>query len=175
MPLTSDRGRKGGDVQIRSSPFTEGPLGRGYRQGPTWAVLIAVILCLALLEISRECDGRFGRDSLRTTAACGRTDLLSMPPEDSAIHAFGWIRPLSAPQSINRANHEEEISMATYVITDNARDGWENGLKFKYRHTSRKGHSVAQDEFDRRRAAGQKVVLWRWEHGEPTIVERYRA
>jgi hypothetical protein len=69
----------------------------------------------------------------------------------------------------------EEANMATYVITEDANVTWDDEFKYKYRYESRDGLPTAQEEFERRRAARQPAVLWRWEHGEPTLMERYNA
>ncbi len=65
--------------------------------------------------------------------------------------------------------------MATYVVTADANTDWDDEHQFKYRFTSQNGSAVAQDEVDRRRAAGKPVALWRWERGEATLVEHYNA
>jgi hypothetical protein len=65
--------------------------------------------------------------------------------------------------------------MATYVVTTSPNVDWDDEFKYKYRYNSRDGSPVAQDEVERRRAAGQAAVLWRWEHGEPTLMERHNA
>jgi len=65
--------------------------------------------------------------------------------------------------------------MAVYVVTKSVDIDWDEEHKYKYRHTSAAGSSVAQDEVERRRVAGLPAVLWRWERGEATLVERHNA
>jgi len=65
--------------------------------------------------------------------------------------------------------------MATYVVTRSPDIDWDDEFKYKYRYTSRDGFPVAQYEIQRRRADGQAAVLWRWEDGEPTLMERHNA
>jgi hypothetical protein len=58
--------------------------------------------------------------------------------------------------------------MAFYTITDAPIDDWEERDRryvFKYRYRSADGSPVAQDEFDRRRNAGQSTVLMKWDYG----------
>jgi hypothetical protein len=65
--------------------------------------------------------------------------------------------------------------MAWYVVTNSPDVDWDDDYKYKSRHESQDGSPVAQDEVERRRVAGLPAVLWRWEHGEATLVERYNA
>ncbi|MDB5309832.1 MAG: hypothetical protein JWO38_4034 [Gemmataceae bacterium] len=65
--------------------------------------------------------------------------------------------------------------MATYVVTADTNTDWDEEYQYKYRFTSRNGSPVAQDEINRRREAGEPVVLWRWERGQATLVERHTA
>jgi hypothetical protein len=69
--------------------------------------------------------------------------------------------------------------MATFVLTDTphvdwATVNWDNLPQFKYRHESSAGYPLAQEEFDRRCAAGQPTVMWRFDNNEspPTLVDR---
>ena len=63
--------------------------------------------------------------------------------------------------------------MATYVVTESPEVYWDDMYNYKYRYQSSDGSPVAQDEFNRRRDAGRPAVLWRHEHGEAVIIERY--
>ena len=65
--------------------------------------------------------------------------------------------------------------MATYIVSRTPDQNWNEEFKYKYRYSSQNGSPVAQDEVDRRRAAGEPAVLWRWEHGEPTLMERHNV
>jgi hypothetical protein len=65
--------------------------------------------------------------------------------------------------------------MATYAVTDSPERNWDDRYNYKYRYKSRDGRPVAQDEVDRRRAAGLPVVLWRWENFQATEVERHNV
>jgi len=62
--------------------------------------------------------------------------------------------------------------MATYVVTENLNEDWDDRYCYKYRYESHDGLPVAQAEVERRRATGRPAVLWRWEKGKPTLVER---
>jgi hypothetical protein len=64
------------------------------------------------------------------------------------------------------------LRMAVYVITKSATDDWDERFKYKFRHYSRDGFATAQEEFDRRRNEGKAAVLWRWEGGKRTLLER---
>ena len=65
--------------------------------------------------------------------------------------------------------------MARYVVTENPDVTWDDVHNYKYRTNSTDGSPVAQEEFDRRRAAGLEVYLWRWENNQPTLVESHGA
>lgn len=65
--------------------------------------------------------------------------------------------------------------MAVYVITDSPDVNWDEDFKYKYRSESQDGSPVAQDEVERRKAAGLPAVLWRWENNESTLVERHNV
>lgn len=54
--------------------------------------------------------------------------------------------------------------MARYAITDSPEKNWDDIYNYQYRYTSRKGMPVAQDEVERRLAAGLPAVLWRWDN-----------
>jgi len=62
--------------------------------------------------------------------------------------------------------------MATYVITDREELNWSDENKYKHRYESSNGLPTAQAEMDRRRTADQPGVLWRWENGEATVIDR---
>lgn len=65
--------------------------------------------------------------------------------------------------------------MATYVVlTESGSEaGSTEAVSFKFRHRSRDGHPTAQAEFDRRRRAGEHVVMTRWENFEERVVARW--
>ncbi len=65
--------------------------------------------------------------------------------------------------------------MAWYIVTHSPDVDWDDDFRYKYRYESQDGSPVAQDEVERRRTARLPVVLWRWEHGEPALVERHNA
>jgi hypothetical protein len=65
--------------------------------------------------------------------------------------------------------------MAVYVVTDSPDVDWDDNHKYKYRHESTDGSPTAQDEVERRRAAGQPAYLWRWENNQSQLVERHDA
>ena len=62
--------------------------------------------------------------------------------------------------------------MATYTITDRVDKNWCESCQFKYRYQASDGSPTAQSEFDRRRAAGQFAILWKWEHNQPKEMAR---
>ena len=64
--------------------------------------------------------------------------------------------------------------MATYVVTASPDVKWDDAHNYKNRRNSTDGSTCAQDEFDRRRAAGLEVYLWRWDN-QPTLVESHGA
>jgi len=51
---------------------------------------------------------------------------------------------------------------------------WDNVPKFSYRYESANGAPRAQEEFDRRREAGEPAVMWRFEdnHSPPVLVDQ---
>ena len=69
--------------------------------------------------------------------------------------------------------------MASFYITETADVNWatvniDNLTQYKYRHESRDGHPLAQEEFDRRRDAGEPAVMWRFDDNDspPTLVDQ---
>jgi hypothetical protein len=73
----------------------------------------------------------------------------------------------------------KEAIMASFVITDTlrvdwARINWANLIQYKYRRRSSNGSLLAQEEFDRRRAAGAPAVMWRFDTNDspPVVVDR---
>jgi len=67
--------------------------------------------------------------------------------------------------------------MATYIITETPNVDWDafdwtTAIQYKHRYESSDDRPTAQDEFERRLAAGLPAVLWRWENNEPTEMER---
>ncbi len=62
--------------------------------------------------------------------------------------------------------------MATYTITDREDVDWNENCQFKYRYRSSDGSPTAQSEFDRRCAAGQFAILWKWEHNQSKQMAR---
>ena len=66
--------------------------------------------------------------------------------------------------------------MATYTV-ETERPGEaladRDAVSFKYRYRSTDGHRTAQAEYDRRRRAGQRAIMTRWEHGQPRVVARW--
>ena len=71
---------------------------------------------------------------------------------------------------------EGEAVMAKYAVTCNVNTKWDEEFHYNYRYRSRDKSPVAQDEFDKRRAAGQPAVLWRWDHpNKPVLVDQHNA
>jgi hypothetical protein len=70
-------------------------------------------------------------------------------------------------------------SMANYVLTDTpnidwASVNWDNLKQYAYRNPNDAGKPSAQEEFDRRKAAGTPTVMWRFDDNEspPKEVDR---
>jgi hypothetical protein len=95
---------------------------------------------------------------------------------DGAVPSEEWEVLFCAWHDNNWIDAEaEEVAMGLYVVTDRADLTWDDDHKYKYRHESADGSAVAQDEVERRREAGQPVFLWRWENGQPTLVEQHNV
>lgn len=69
--------------------------------------------------------------------------------------------------------------MASFFITETpnvnwAAVNWDNLTQFKFRHESGEGSPLAQEEFDRRRVAGEPAVMWRFDKNDspPVLVDR---
>ena len=66
--------------------------------------------------------------------------------------------------------------MATYAVeTDRPGESLADRdvVNFKYRYRSTDGHRTAQEEYDRRHRARQRVIMTRWEHGQAHVVARW--
>jgi hypothetical protein len=62
--------------------------------------------------------------------------------------------------------------MATYTVETIGEGGArERPVDFKYRRHSRDGHPTAQDEIHRRRRAGERAMMTKWENFVATVVE----